>query len=146
MAGGQFIEMNTRKFQKTLETILRDDSRYAAGAYIFVRMALDFTVKRLCAMNPTRKERHVSSKELLEGIRLFALETFGPMAMPLFEEWGALVPRLRPDSFQSRGRKGIDKDRRRQIGGLCRRIRFPRGVCPSVFAQERKTVRCAVWK
>lgn len=80
--------MNTRKFQKTLETILRDDSRYAAGAYIFVRMALDFTVKRLCAMNPSRKERHVSSKELLEGIRLFALETFGPMAMPLFEEWG----------------------------------------------------------
>ena len=67
---------------------MRDDSRYAAGAYIFVRMALDFTVKRLCAMNPTRKERHVSSKELLEGIRLFALETFGPMAMPLFEEWG----------------------------------------------------------
>ena len=54
---------------------MRDDSRYAAGAYIFVRMALDFTVKRLCAMNPSRKERHVSSKELLEGITLF-------------EEWG----------------------------------------------------------
>ena len=80
--------MNARKFQKTLESILRDDSRYAAGAYVFVRMALDFTVKRLCSMNPSRKERHVSSKELLEGIRLFALETFGPMALPLFEEWG----------------------------------------------------------
>ncbi len=80
--------MNTRKFQKTLESILRDDSRYAAGAYIFVRMALDFTVKRLCALNPSRRERHVSSGELLEGIRLFAIETFGPMALPLFHEWG----------------------------------------------------------
>ena len=49
--------MNARKFQKTLESILRDDSRYAAGAYVFVRMALDFTVKRLCSMNPSRKER-----------------------------------------------------------------------------------------
>ena len=80
--------MNTKKFQKMLEAIIRDDSRYAVGAYVFVRMALDFTVKRLCAENPSRKERHVSSQELLEGIRIFANETFGPMAFSLFEEWG----------------------------------------------------------
>ena len=28
-----------RQLQKTLEAIVRDDSRYAIGAYIFVRMA-----------------------------------------------------------------------------------------------------------
>ena len=44
--------MSKRKFQQTLESILKDDSRYAVGAYVFVRMALDFTVKRLCAQDP----------------------------------------------------------------------------------------------
>lgn len=80
--------MSKRKFQQTLESILKDDSRYAVGAYVFVRMALDFTVKRLCSQDPKRKDRHVSAKEFLEGIRIFALDTFGPMAMVLFEEWG----------------------------------------------------------
>ena len=80
--------MSKRKFQQTLESILKDDSRYAVGAYVFVRMALDFTIKRLCTQDPKRKNRHVSAKEFLEGIRIFALETFGPMAMVLFEEWG----------------------------------------------------------
>ncbi len=80
--------MGLRRFQKTLESILKDDKRYAVGAYVFVRMALDFTVKRVCALDPNRAERHVSAQELLEGIKDFALETFGPMAAVLFEEWG----------------------------------------------------------
>ncbi len=80
--------MGNRKFDKTVEAILRDDKRYAAGAYVFVRMALDFTVKRACAKDASRKDKQVSTTELLEGIKDFALETFGPMAMPLFEEWG----------------------------------------------------------
>ena len=77
-----------RKFQKTLESILKDDKRYAVGAYVFVRMALDFTVKRVCSGDSSRTQRHVSAQELLEGIKDFALETFGPTAFPLFEEWG----------------------------------------------------------
>ena len=77
-----------RKFQKTLESILKDDTRYAVGAYVFVRMALDYTVKRVCEADPNRKQRHVSTQELLDGIKDFALETFGPMAFTLFEEWG----------------------------------------------------------
>ena len=119
--------MNARKFQKTLESILRDDSRYAAGAYVFVRMALDFTVKRLCSMNPSRKERHVSSKELLEGIRLFALETFGPMALPLFEEWGV--------------RSCLDFG---QI--VFNRVRFQGGFRGADFAAKKENLTCADWK
>ncbi len=80
--------MGNRRFEKTVEAILRDDKRYAAGAYVFVRMALDYTVKRVCAKDSGRIEKQVSTSEFLEGIREFALETFGPMAMPLFEEWG----------------------------------------------------------
>ena len=42
----------------------------------------------MAARDKNRKDRNVSSAELLDGIRAFALESFGPMAMTLFEEWG----------------------------------------------------------
>lgn len=77
-----------RKFQQTLESILKDDRRYAVGAYVFVRMALDYTVKKVNESDAGRKDKNVSGRELLEGIRDFALDTFGPMAMPLLDEWG----------------------------------------------------------
>ncbi len=80
--------MSRREFQKTIESIMRDDPRYAVGAYVFVRMALDYAVKKVSSENPDRKDRHVSARELLEGMRVFALETFGPMAKVLFDEWG----------------------------------------------------------
>ena len=32
--------------------------------------------------------RHVSGQELLDGIRRFALNQFGPMVVTVFEEWG----------------------------------------------------------
>jgi len=81
--------MAKRNFQSVLDAIFKDDSRYHAGAYVFVRMALDFSVKKLSEKKALPQgAKHVSTAELLEGIRLFALETFGPMAAVLFEEWG----------------------------------------------------------
>lgn len=77
-----------RQLQKALEAIVRDDSRYAIGAYIFVRMGLDYTIKRLAARDKNRKDRNVSAAELLDGIRAFALESFGQMAYTLLGEWG----------------------------------------------------------
>lgn len=73
-----------RDFNKTLELIMQEDSRYKAGAYIFVRMALDFATKQI-ADKPIPK--HVSTKDLLKAVVLFARETFGPMAAVLFDEW-----------------------------------------------------------
>lgn len=68
---------------------MMDDRRYAVGAYVFVRMALDYTVKKCSSQDRAgRKGAHVSAAELVEGARAFALETFGPMASVLFEEWG----------------------------------------------------------
>ena len=55
---------------------------YQPEAYSFVLAALDFTVKKF------PKSRHVSGEELLEGIRLYALELFGPMVINVFEHWG----------------------------------------------------------
>ena len=65
-----------------IEKITEKDPRYAAEAYRFVRDALEYTVSRLDA------PRHVSGQELLEGIREYALEQFGPIARRVLEEWG----------------------------------------------------------
>jgi len=65
-----------------LQTILTRDPRYAAEAYAFVRAGLDYTVRRL------EKPRHVSGRELLDGIREFALAEFGPMTRTVLNGWG----------------------------------------------------------
>jgi uncharacterized repeat protein (TIGR04138 family) len=68
--------------ENVLAPILEKDSRYSAGAYIFVREGLDHTVKRL------DKPRHVSGNELLDGIREYALQEYGPVAKRVLSEWG----------------------------------------------------------
>ena len=74
-------------FETVLEEIIAADSRYARDAYLFLREALDHTQRKIVK---SRKERirHVSGKELLEGIREYALQEFGPMTLALLSEWG----------------------------------------------------------
>jgi len=79
--------MQEVNFDEALEKILAGDSRYAREAYLFLREALDFTQKMI--LKESRGQlRHVSGQELLEGIRQYALQQFGPMAVTVFEEWG----------------------------------------------------------
>jgi uncharacterized repeat protein (TIGR04138 family) len=79
--------MKKVNFDEALEKILGADSRYDAQAYLFLREALDFTV-RLLAKPQEGPSRHVSGAELLEGIRQFALQEFGPMAKTVLNRWG----------------------------------------------------------
>ncbi len=65
-----------------LAPILEKDSRYSIDAYLFVREGLDHTVRKL------KKPRHVSGQELLEGMREYALQEFGPVAKRVLSEWG----------------------------------------------------------
>jgi uncharacterized repeat protein (TIGR04138 family) len=65
-----------------LEKIAVRDPRYAIEAYGFLRAGLDFTVRRL------ERPRHVSGHELLDGLREFALNEFGPMAQTVLNGWG----------------------------------------------------------
>ena len=67
--------------------ILAKDSRYARDAYAFVRESLDFTQKTIGKEN-RGQVRHITGQELLDGIRQFALNQFGPMAVTVLEEWG----------------------------------------------------------
>jgi uncharacterized repeat protein (TIGR04138 family) len=79
--------MKKFSFCEALEEIVRDDPRYDEQAYHFIREALDFTIKMLDkpAEGPGR---HVSGYELLEGIRKFALEEYGPLAHTILRRWG----------------------------------------------------------
>ena len=78
--------MQEINFDEAVEQILARDSRYTRDAYLFVREALDYT-QRLVGKETRGAIRHVSGQELLEGIRKFALNQFGPMATTVFEEW-----------------------------------------------------------
>jgi uncharacterized repeat protein (TIGR04138 family) len=79
--------MQEVNFDEALEQILAKDSRFQRDVYLFLREALDFTQKLIGKEN-RGSIRHVSGQELLDGIRQFALQQFGPMAVTVFEEWG----------------------------------------------------------
>ena len=79
--------MQEINFDEAVEQILARDSRYTREAYLFVREALDYT-QRLVGKETRGAIRHVSGQELLDGIRQFALNQFGPMVVTVLEEWG----------------------------------------------------------
>ena len=66
--------MNELTIEDLLEEVIQIDSRYNIDAYLFIREGLDYTVEKL------NRPRHVSGLELLEGVREYALQEFGPMS------------------------------------------------------------------
>ena len=79
--------MQEVSFEEALEIIHSKDPRYEKDAYLFVREALDFTQKNI-GRDTRGRVRHVTGQELVEGIRDYALQQFGPMALTVFEQWG----------------------------------------------------------
>jgi uncharacterized repeat protein (TIGR04138 family) len=78
--------MQPLNFEQSVQKILASDSRFHSEAYFFVRDALDFT--RRSSGRQKNSARDVSSKELLDGVRRYALETYGPMTITVLAEWG----------------------------------------------------------
>ncbi|MBG90023.1 MAG: hypothetical protein CMO80_24425 [Verrucomicrobiales bacterium] len=76
----------TNTFDEALDRIVANDPRYHRDAYQFVREALDVAQKKFCGEQ--REPQHVSGRQLLEGVRDYALEEFGPMTLIVFQEWG----------------------------------------------------------
>jgi uncharacterized repeat protein (TIGR04138 family) len=79
--------MHEVNFDEAVEIILAKDARFSRDAYAFVREALDFSQK-LVGRENRGTIRHITGQELLDGIRQFALQQFGPMVVTVFEEWG----------------------------------------------------------
>ena len=78
--------MQPLNFEQTVKKIVAADPRYHTEAYQFVRECLEFT-RRNSGRQKT-DSRDVGSKELLEGIRRHALESYGPMTSTVLAEWG----------------------------------------------------------
>ena len=95
--------MQAVSFEEVLELVLAKDTRYHRDAYQFLREALDYTQKKAgkeyrvpsesregsieetkAVVPKEEDQKHVSGQELLEGIRQFALQQFGPMALTVF--------------------------------------------------------------
>jgi len=74
--------MKRETIDELLAPILAADLRYTTEAYLFVREGLDHTVRQL------DEPRHVSGQELLDGIREYALQEFGPVSKRVLSEWG----------------------------------------------------------
>lgn len=73
-------------FAEALDRIIAQDPRFDREAYVFLRDALDFTVKQL-KKNKEEIARHVTPQQLLDGVRQFALKEFGPMSLTVLNYW-----------------------------------------------------------
>ena len=83
--------MKKQNFLEMVNLIVKEDDRYTKEAYGFLKEALDFTMdkerkRRNKAVSKT--QRHVTGQELLEGVREYALDQFGPMAHTVLTSWG----------------------------------------------------------
>jgi uncharacterized repeat protein (TIGR04138 family) len=81
--------MQKLNFDEVINKLVEEDRRYEAKAYRFVREGLDYTMK-LHKKSPKKAQRHVTGKELLEGLRDFTLREFGPMSKTVLNEWGIM--------------------------------------------------------
>jgi len=82
--------MEDPDFADVVGLICKEDSRFDRKAYDFIRLGLDHAVKELKKKDAARagRSRHVSGPELLEGLRVYALDQFGPLAKTVLNSWG----------------------------------------------------------
>lgn len=69
-------------FYRKIRKVTLKDTRYKQDAYEFVLDALWFAQKKL------KRNGHVNTKELLDGIKEFALDEYGPLAKTVIRSWG----------------------------------------------------------
>jgi uncharacterized repeat protein (TIGR04138 family) len=86
---------------QVIQQIVARDARYRADAYEFVFEALDYTLQRRGGA-----KKHVSGPEIMESVRLLALERFGFLARGVLAHWGV----FRTDDFGEMVFNLIDAD------------------------------------
>jgi uncharacterized repeat protein (TIGR04138 family) len=76
-----------KSFNEIVEEIIEREPRFDREAYIFLKEALELTIKQK-KRGKTEAGSHVDAAELLDGFRQLALKEFGPMSMTVLEYWG----------------------------------------------------------
>ena len=74
--------MSNAEILKRIATISEHDTRYKKEAYLFILVALEYTLSKL------EVRRHLTGQELSRGIAGFAREQYGCMAKLVLENWG----------------------------------------------------------
>jgi uncharacterized repeat protein (TIGR04138 family) len=67
---------------EVLDQLQERNPRFHARSYLFVLQALHSVIQSL------DEPRHISGRELTEGVRELALGRYGPMARTVLEHWG----------------------------------------------------------
>lgn len=82
--------MQDLDFNEIVGLICKEDPRYDRKAYGFLREGLDYAVKELKKKDTERAKAslHITGAELLMGLRAYALDQFGPLAMTVLDSWG----------------------------------------------------------
>src|ERR1700759_1810535 len=82
--------MQDLDFNEVVDLICKEDPRYDKKAYTFIRQGLDHTVKEIKKRDTAknRPSQHVTGAELLDGLRLFALDQYGPLTKTVLNSWG----------------------------------------------------------
>jgi uncharacterized repeat protein (TIGR04138 family) len=65
-----------------MDRLRQRNPRFHETAYVFVLSALHYVIEHL------GEPRHISGRELTEGVRDLAIDRFGPMARTVLEHWG----------------------------------------------------------
>ncbi|MCX6357623.1 MAG: hypothetical protein NT045_07110 [Candidatus Aureabacteria bacterium] len=68
--------------EEVIRGVIAQAARYHIDAYGFVLESLEHTYRIV------GKKRHVSGPELLDGLRRYAIERYGPMAGTVLAHWG----------------------------------------------------------
>jgi uncharacterized repeat protein (TIGR04138 family) len=68
--------------EQVMDRLRERNPRYRETAYVFLISALHFVLQRL------DETRHITGRELTEGVRDLAIDRFGPMARTVLEHWG----------------------------------------------------------
>jgi uncharacterized repeat protein (TIGR04138 family) len=73
---------------KSLQEVVQAVGIYPAEAYIFVQQGLTYTVQKIhAAQTDPSVSRHVSGRDLSEGLRELALKQWGLMAQTVLARW-----------------------------------------------------------
>ena len=71
------------KFSDLVEGICKKDKRYKPDAYEFVLQGLNFTQDKL-----KNRQGHICGSELARGLRDYAINQYGALALRVLNHWG----------------------------------------------------------
>ena len=83
--------MEIPPFTEAVARICARDRRYTPEAFFFLHEGLMRTLKQV--QDKEKKTRQISGAELSDGLRVYALEQYGPLAMTVLERWGVKTTR-----------------------------------------------------